>query len=129
MLVFHITVLQSLHLHQALNPQPYNEERKKIREKKTNTTLFKNWFLFEKKRFRCYGGWTFSSISPLWQSVTINIHQGFHTHAKKKIVHHKMEEDDIDVSCSLTGRHQQQSALLKRRFYANIMPKIVGQME
>lgn len=40
-----------------------------------------------------------------------------------------MEEDDIDVSCSLTGRHQQQSVLLKRRFYANIMPKIVGQME
>lgn len=39
MLVFHITVLQSLHLHQALNPQPYNGERKKIREKKNQLSL------------------------------------------------------------------------------------------
>lgn len=51
------------------------------------------------------------------------------TDTQKKIVHHKMEEDDIDVSCSLTGWHQHQPALLKRRFYANIMPKIIGQMK
>lgn len=36
-----------------------------------------------KKKILCYGGRTFGSISPLWQSVTINIHQGFHRHAKK----------------------------------------------
>lgn len=51
------------------------------------------------------------------------------TDTQKRIVHHKMEEDDIDVSCSLTGWHQHQPALLKRRFYANIMPKIIGQMK
>lgn len=59
------------------------EEEKNKEEKKPNTTLFKNWFLFEKKKILCYGGRTFGSISPLWQSVTINIHQGFHRHAKK----------------------------------------------
>lgn len=36
-----------------------------------------------KKKILRYGGRTFGSISPLWQSVTINIHQGFHRHAKK----------------------------------------------
>lgn len=39
MLVFHITVLQSLHLHQALNPQPYNEEREKNKGEKKPTQL------------------------------------------------------------------------------------------
>lgn len=76
-------MLQSLHLHQALNPQLYNGGGKKIRKKKKPTQLSLKIDFSLKKKILCYGGRTFGSISPLWQSVTINIHQGFHRHAKK----------------------------------------------
>lgn len=38
------------------------------------------------------------------------------TDTQKKIVHHKMEEDDIDVSCSLTGWHQHQTEILCQHY-------------
>lgn len=57
--------------------------RKKNKEGKKPTQLSLKIDFSLKKKILCYGGRTFGSISPLWQSVTINIHQGFHRHAKK----------------------------------------------
>lgn len=48
-LVFHITVLQSLHLHQALNPQLYNGGEKNKEEKKPTQLSLKIDFSLKKK--------------------------------------------------------------------------------
>lgn len=61
----------------------YTTEEKKNKEGKKPTQLSLKIDFSLKKKILCYGGRTFGSISPLWQSVTINIHQGFHRHAKK----------------------------------------------
>lgn len=122
-------MLQSLHLHQALHPQLYNGGGKKIRKKKNPTQLsLKIDFSLKKKKSCATVDGHSAQFLPYDSQLQLIFIKAF-TDTQKKIVHHKMEEDDIDVSCSLTGWHQHQPALLKRRFYANIMPKIVGQMK